>query len=187
MRELALANQTVGQSGRGCILRGEEDVQHGEEQECAGIEDGERWTSANDFSHVLEAVMLKAAKESVRILSRIRTTGASGQKVDKTGKDGLLNAISLSSRKGWLINFRDLAFVLIVGSIVGVQTSEGGGRTQGRGMGRWLESERAPKKREGKRRVLAFSMGGKLKRGRRVRGRRRYQRNARQGSLKWGP
>ena len=32
-------------------------------------------------SHILEAVILKAAKESVRMLSRIRTTGVSGENV----------------------------------------------------------------------------------------------------------
>ena len=69
------------------------------------------------------------------------------------GKDDLLNAISLSNRKGLLINFGTWAFVFIVGALEVANEwqmrGRGGRRTQGRGMGRWLDSERAPKKKRG--------------------------------------
>ena len=76
----------------------------------------------------------------------------SGQQGAETGRDNSLNTTSLSNRKGWLINFGTLVFVFMVGRIIGIQTSEdsgggGEGRTRGRGMGRWLDSERAPERK----------------------------------------
>jgi len=68
-----------------------------------------------------------------------------------TGRDDLPNTTSLNNRKGRVINFESLV-VSMVGRVMGV----GGERTQGRGTGRWLYSERAPEKRDC-RRAPAFS------------------------------
>ena len=51
MRVLALSKQTGGDGqDRVRLGRGERDLQHGDEQEHAGIEGGERWTKADELS-----------------------------------------------------------------------------------------------------------------------------------------
>ena len=96
----------------------------------------------------------------------------------ETGRNDLLNTTSLNNRKGRMINFESLV-VSMVGRIMGV----GGERTQGRGTGRWLYSERAPEKRDCRRapvfstvRSWAASRMGNRK----FRRRRRNQREWRQ-------
>jgi len=79
-----------------------------------------------NFSHLLEAVMLKAAKERVNTLSRSRTTDISWSKKDQDReRDDLPNTTSLSSRKGRLISFGIWASVPMVGRIAGVRNERG--------------------------------------------------------------
>ena len=76
MRELALSNQTeeYGQYGD---MFGERRKAHSMERNRNTLElnTASEGPVLTNFSHVLEAVMLKAAKERVRMLSRIRITG----------------------------------------------------------------------------------------------------------------
>lgn len=70
--------------------------------------------------HVLEAVMLKAANEIIKILSRSRTTDILQVRTRaerKGGTDYLPNTTSLSTKKGRLINRGIFAFASIVGCV----------------------------------------------------------------------
>lgn len=79
------------------------------------------------FSHVLEAVILKAAKDRIKALSRTRTTDVSyvGKRAEaRKGRSHSPNAMSLSSKKGRLISFGTSIFAFTVGRIARLQTSE---------------------------------------------------------------
>lgn len=75
------------------------------------------------FSRVLEAVMLKAANERSKMLSRSKKTVfscVSQRRRQRGEKNNLPNTTSLSNKKGRPINFGTFAFAFIVGYVIGV-------------------------------------------------------------------
>lgn len=151
MRVLVLSKQTVGNN-----QDGEADNEWKKANSMERNKNTLEFNTARDgpaltnFPPVLEAVMLKAPKERIKMFSTNRTTDASWSvTVQKLGgRDDLLSTMSLSSRKGWLINFGTLV-VFMVERIMGEERAriKGGGK-EADPRERSGSSTREPEKKE---------------------------------------
>lgn len=131
MRKLALSKDTAVGGGQHWQFTDKSDEAHSVEinKNTLELKTARDVPALTYLSHVLEAVMLKAANERVKMLSRNRTTDISrSEKWPKrrVGKDRLLNATSLSNKKGRVINLGILVLAFIVGCITVAITRDPG-------------------------------------------------------------
>lgn len=125
MRVLAFSKQTVRDSQDGEATDEFETYSMERNKNRLELKTARDGPVLTNCSHVLEAVMLKAAKERVRMLSRTRTTGIS-QSVNQPGwgeRGGLLKAMNLINRKGRLIDFGTVV-VFMTGRVAGVRRAD---------------------------------------------------------------